>query len=95
LAAVPQVWIPALLRELTQGEEKVTVPGESLRQVIENLEQRYPGIQARLCAPDGQLRSNLAVVVDGDISQQRLRHKLAEDSQVRFVPAISGGSGLS
>lgn len=88
---MPQVWIPSLLCELTQGEERVSVPGETLRQVIENLEERYPGIQGRLCEPDGHLRANLAVVVDGAVSQQRLRHKLSEDSQVRFIPAISGG----
>jgi len=89
---MPIVGIPSLLRELTQGQEKVTVPGETVRQVIANLEQRYPGIQRRLCDEDGRLRSNLAVVVDGVVSQQRMRHKLIETSEVYFMPAISGGA---
>lgn len=86
------VWIPSLLRELTQGQEKITVPGETVRQAIASLEQLYPGIQSRLCDEDGRLRSNLALVVDGVVSQQRMRHKLAETSEVHFLPAISGGS---
>ena len=88
---MPTVWIPALLREVTQGQEKVTVPGETVRQLIANLELRYPGIQRRLCDEEGRLRSNLALVVDGVVSHQRMRQKLNETSEVHFMPAISGG----
>ena len=84
------VWIPALLRDLTGGEAQVTVPGATVRQLIENLENAYPGIEERLCDED-RLRPNIAVVVDGEVSRQRLRHKLEETSEVHFLPAISGG----
>ncbi len=87
---MPVVWIPPLLRELTNGQDKLIVPGETVRIVIANLNERYPGIEARLCE-DGRLRSNIAVVVDGVTSRQRLRHRLNETSEVHFVPAISGG----
>jgi molybdopterin synthase sulfur carrier subunit len=84
------VWIPALLRDLTGGEAQVVVPGETVRQLIANLENAYPGIEERLCDED-RLRPNIAVVVDGQVSRQRMRHKLAETSEVHFLPAISGG----
>jgi molybdopterin synthase sulfur carrier subunit len=84
------VWIPALLRDLTDGQAQVTVPGETVRQVIAQLEKAYPGIEARLCE-EGRLRSNISVVVDGRVSSQRLRHELTETSEVHFLPAISGG----
>jgi len=84
------VWIPALLRDLTDGQAQVTVPGETVRQVIAQLEKAYPGIEARLCE-EGRLRSNISVVVDGRVSSQRQRHKLTETSEVHFLPAISGG----
>lgn len=84
------VWIPALLRDLTDGQAQVTVPGETVRQVIAQLEKTYPGIEARLCE-GGRLRSNISVAVDGRVSSQRLRHKLTEKSEVHFLPAISGG----
>ena len=85
-----EVWIPALLRNLTGGEARVTVPDATVRQAIANLEQVYPGIEARLC-DDGRLRPNISVVVDGQVSSQRLRHKLRETSEVHFLPTISGG----
>ncbi len=88
--SMPTVWIPSLLRDLTSGEDFLTVPGETVGQVIENLDARYPGIKERLCE-QGTLRRNIAVVVDGVTSHQRLRHRLTESSEVHFVPAISGG----
>ena len=87
---MPVVWIPALLRDLTGGEEKLSVPGETVQQVIANLDERTPGIRARLCE-EGRLRPNIAVVVDGVASHRGLRQRLIETSEVHFVPAISGG----
>ena len=80
----------SLLRDVTGGEAQVTVPGETVRQVISNLEQTYPGIEDRLCE-EGRLRPNIAVVVDGQVSRQRLRQRLSRTSEVHFLPAISGG----
>ena len=87
---MPIVWIPALLRELTDGQDKVIVPGKTVRDVIARLEDRCPGIATRLCTDD-RLQPNIAVVVDGVISCQGLRQALTETSEVHFIPAISGG----
>ena len=87
---MPTVWIPPLLRDLTGEHDVLTAPGETVGQVIENLDARYPGLAERLCE-EGRLKPNIAVVVDGVTSRQRLRHRLAETSEVHFVPAISGG----
>lgn len=87
---MPIVWIPGLLRDLTGGQEKLNVPGETVQQVIDHLDALYPGVMARLCE-EGHLRPNITVVVDGVASRRRLRHPLMETSEVHFVPAISGG----
>jgi molybdopterin synthase sulfur carrier subunit len=58
------VWIPPLLRDLTGGSEMANVQGANVGQLIEALEQRYPGVRGRLC-PDGVLRQGLALIVDG------------------------------
>ena len=87
---MPTVWIPALLLPLSEGRQKVNVPGETIRQVINNLERQYPGISERLLDGD-RLQPNISIVVDGYISQDKLRHKLEENSEVQFIPAISGG----
>jgi molybdopterin synthase sulfur carrier subunit len=87
---MPTVWIPGLLQDLTGGRERVAVPGLSVRQVIDNLEAAYPGIRSRL-VEDDRLRASIAVAVDGEISHLGLRQRLREESEVHFLPAISGG----
>jgi len=87
---MPVVWIPSLLRPLTGGQETVTVEGDTVGQVMANLEQRYPGLRARLFQGD-RLRPNLSLLVDGEPSARGLLQKVGEDSEVRFIPAIHGG----
>lgn len=84
------VWIPALLRELTHGHETVIVPGANVRQVIDHLEHRYPGIRDQLCDGD-QLHAGIAVAVDTQIARLGLMQPVSEQSEVHFLPAISGG----
>ncbi|MEO8609216.1 MAG: MoaD/ThiS family protein [Chloroflexota bacterium] len=84
------VFIPPLLRELTGGESKLSVPGESLREVIAELETRFPGISGRLCEA-GRIRPGMSVFVNSEISTVGLRQRLSQDSEVHFLPAISGG----
>ena len=66
--------------------------GDTVRQVIENLETLHPGIKERLYDEDGdRLRPSIALVVDGHTSTLKLRHRLKESSEVHFVISISGG----
>jgi molybdopterin synthase sulfur carrier subunit len=84
------VWIPSLLRDLTHGEETVTVPGANVREVIDALEHLYPGIRERLC--DGeQLHPGIAVAVDAQIARLGLMQPVGEQSELHFLPAVSGG----
>jgi molybdopterin converting factor small subunit len=84
------VWIPSLLRDLTNGQETVTVSGTTVRQVLDTLEAAYPGTKARLCDENG-LRRGIAVAVDTQISRLGLEQPVGEKSEVHFLPAISGG----
>jgi len=88
---MPVVWIPSLLRPLTGGQETVTMEGETVGQVMANLEQHYPGIRARLFQGDS-LRPNLSLLVDGTLSTRGLLQKVRRDSEIRFIPVIHGGS---
>ena len=84
------VFIPPLLQELTGGQTKLTVPGESVQEVIAELETRFPGISGRLCE-DGRIRPGMAVFIDSEVSTIGLRQRLSSDSEIHFLPAISGG----
>ena len=87
---MPTIFIPAPLRELTQGNISVVVSGSSVREAVESLEVQYPGIKDRLCDGD-KIRPNIAVMVDGQTSHLKMREWLDVESEVHFVIAISGG----
>lgn len=85
------VWIPSLLRGLCDDRRIVDVPGRTVREVVENLEARCPGIRERL-VEDGALRPELAVSVDGETTQIGLMQPVGERSEVHILPALGGGT---
>jgi molybdopterin synthase sulfur carrier subunit len=87
---MPTVVIPTMLQELTGGLKQIEVPGQTVADLIDNLEAKHPGIKSRL-TDGGALRSNLAVAVDGEVSVLGLFEDVSEDAEVHFIPAISGG----
>ncbi|MGB5050286.1 MAG: molybdopterin synthase sulfur carrier subunit, partial [Caldilineaceae bacterium] len=66
------VWIPALIRPLTEGKSQVEVAGENVREIVEALEALYPGVAARI-VEDDRIRPGLSVAVDGAVGNKGLR----------------------
>ena len=79
------------MHDLTNGQEVVAARGSTLREVIENLQQQFPDIRDRLCDED-RIKPGIAVSVDGELSQDGMRARVNETSELHFLPAISGGS---
>ena len=78
------------MQELSSGEQRVYVQGNNIRQVIDNLDAVYPGFKDRL-VEDGRVKPNISVAIDGEITPLGMIEKVGEDSEVHFLPAISGG----
>jgi len=86
-----KVFIPVALQELTGGVRELEISGASVREIVAELERRYPGAREQLV--DGNhLRLNITVAVDGEISPMGLLEEVGENSEVHFVAAIRGGS---
>ena len=86
------VYIPTQMRSLTGDRDRVEVPGRTLRQVFEALEDAWPGTHARIIA-NGKLRPEIAVAVDGSVVESGLVRAVAEDAEIHLVPALGGGGG--
>ena len=69
-----RVFIPTMLQTLTEGVKEVEFPASNVRQVIQGLEERFPGIGQWL-TEDGRIKPNLAVAIDGETSSMGLLAK--------------------
>ncbi|HEY6419525.1 MAG TPA: MoaD/ThiS family protein [Candidatus Binataceae bacterium] len=82
--------IPALLRKLTNGHERVEVRGRNVGAIIADLDRKFPGIAVHLI-DNGELKGSIAVSIDGEIGTGGLLEAVGESSEVHFLPALGGG----
>ena len=87
---MPIIFVPSLMQKLCDGEQKLIIEGANLRQVIDNLDLQYTGFKDRL-VEDGKIKPNISVAVDGEITPLGMIQKVNPNSEIHFLPAISGG----
>ena len=87
------VHIPTPLRKLTQNQEIVRIEGATIRDVINNLEQSYPGLKERICDEQNNIRRFVNVFVnDEDIRfLQDAETAVKPGDEVSIFPSIAGG----
>lgn len=85
------VWIPTALQNLTGGEPIVRAAGANVKELVDDLDQNYPGLKAAILEDHILVRRGISVVVDGSVVKKGLLHPVGADSEVFFIPAIGGG----
>ncbi len=87
------VQIPTPLLKLTGDRSEVTADGADVKELIEDLEENFPGIKERICDETGQVRRFVNIYVnDEDIRfLQRENTPLQDRDRVSIIPAIAGG----
>jgi len=88
-----KVRIPTPLQKLTQNQGEVEVAGASVREVLADLEKRYPGMKERLYDEKGTLRR----FINFYVNEEDIRFlkgdetSLKDGDEISIVPAIAGG----
>lgn len=87
------VRIPSPLRRYTNGQSKVEGQGATINELIENLENQYPGVKTRLCDDNGQIKRYVNVFVNGEEIRTLKGSETAitDKDEVSIVPAMAGG----
>ena len=89
------VRIPTPLRKLT-NEQDTVIANESgtLAQLIDALEQQFPGLKERLCDEQGELRRFVNVYVNGEDVRflSGLSTAIETGAEVSIVPSVAGGA---
>ena len=88
-----KVIIPTLLRRLTDNADAVEVDATTVRDILDRLDERYPGFRARVCEETGELRRFIYIYVDGEDVRflDNLATLVPERAEISIVPAIAGG----
>jgi len=84
------VVLPSPLFSYTGGQQELDGPGESIAQVLDFLESRYPGMRHRIVDEQDRIRPHIRFFVNGD-GVTRLDHRLQAGDEVIIVAALSGG----
>jgi sulfur-carrier protein len=86
------VRIPTPLRTLTAGKDEVEARGTTVREVIDDLERKYPGMKDRLCDDKGVRRFVNIYQNEEDIRfLDALDTAVKDGDSISIVPAIAGG----
>jgi molybdopterin synthase sulfur carrier subunit len=90
-----EVRIPTILRSYSGGAKSVDGKGESLAELIDDLDSRHSGLKARLVTTGGELHRFVNVYVnDEDVRfTGALSTPLKDGDAVTILPAVAGGAG--
>ena len=85
--------VPAALRSYAGGGRQVSVEGDTLKHVLDDLGRRLPALERRLRDERGQLRPHVLVFVDGAMVRPAgdLEVPVRDGAEVYVAPAVSGG----
>jgi len=70
--------------QFTGGKTEFEVQATTFRQLVRELEQRYPGLGS-------QVEEGMAVAIDGEIFQDAYQAELKPGSEIVLIPKIGGG----
>ncbi len=85
-----KVLVPTPLRSYTAAG-RVEADGETLAELLADLDRRYPGIRFRMIDEQDRIRPHLRFFVNGEQVFELARPLRAED-EVDIVQALSGGA---
>ena len=88
-----RVKVPTILRTHTEGQGQVSGEGGTLREILDDLEARFPGIRARMVTDEGTLHRFVNVYVnDEDVRYLgALETEVRNGDVVSILPAVAGG----
>ncbi len=87
------VRVPAPLQKLTQNQAEVKANGANIRELIEDLEKKFPGIEERIYDETGKIRRFINIYVNEEDVRflQQEETPLKDGDEVSIIPAIAGG----
>lgn len=87
------VLVPTPLQKLTNNQASVQVNGNSIAELLESLEANFPGIKARLCDNNGEIRRFVNFYLNSEDIRflDGSKTPVKDGDEVSIVAAQAGG----
>ena len=87
------VRIPTPLRRLTMEKDEVSSEAKTVSELIDDLDNQFPGMKNKVCEPNGSIRKFINIYInDEDIRfLEGPESTIKQDDTVSIIPAIAGG----
>ncbi len=88
-----RVVFPPHLRRFVDLPESCEASGNSLIEIIDHLEQQFPGFRGWLLHENGQLRQHVNIFLDERLlsDRQGLAEPVSDVHEITIMQALSGG----
>ncbi len=85
-----RVIIPSPLLTYTNQSKEVEADGQTIAELLDDLNRRYPGIRFRMIDEQDAIRPHMKIFVNGE-QVQGLQIALQPADEVHILQALSGG----
>ena len=90
-----KVRIPTPLMKLTDNQSEVSAEGETISEIINNLENQFNGIKDRICEENGAPRRFINIYINEEDIRflEGEKTTVKDGDEISIIPAIAGGAG--
>ena len=88
-----KVVIPVAFRNLTGNKASVETSGDTLMDIIDNLDREFPGLKERLCDETGKIKKSMNVYLNREDIRylNGIDSKVNPEDEIYFLSPVSGG----
>ena len=90
---MPIVKFTYALEKFFPGIKAIPAKGMTLKEILDEVEAKYPKIQSYLLYEQGKLRNHVNIFIDGSMISDRanLSDVFSPNSEIYIIQALSGG----
>jgi molybdopterin synthase sulfur carrier subunit len=88
-----KVRIPTPLMKLTNNQAEISAEGETIADILNNLESQFAGIKERICEENGTPRRFINIYLNEEDIRflEGEKTKIKDGDEISIIPAIAGG----
>ncbi len=89
-----KVRVPTPLMKLTNNQAEISAEGDTIADILNNLESQFAGIKERICEENGTPRRFINIYLNEEDIRflDGEKTKIKDGDEISIIPAIAGGT---